>query len=225
MSEMTADFGGGRERKVKVNYPGNSEKGKNPNLKALEGADPKTDRTPNEKVVSGTVTRRKKPLSEIGSNSHGLFEHILNEVLLPAAKNMLSDAVSQGIDRLLFGESRSRNSNNKSGYTSYNRVPMNRNIPGSTYNDRRDMSRQSRANHNFDEIILADRAEADEVIERLRDLVDRYEQATVNDLYELIGITGSFTDDKWGWTDLRSAGVRTTRGGYLLNLPRTEPLE
>ena len=31
-------------------------------------------------------------------------------------------------------------------------------------------------------------------------------------------------DWQWGWTDIRSAGIRRVREGYLLQLPRTEPL-
>ena len=87
------------------------------------------------------------------------------------------------------------------------------------------MSRRARASHDFDEIILASRVEAEEVIDRLFDLVSRYESATVADLYEMVGVTGNFTDDKWGWTNIRGAGVTRVRNGFLLDLPRPEPLD
>jgi hypothetical protein len=87
------------------------------------------------------------------------------------------------------------------------------------------MSRQARARHNFDEIVLDDRAEAEEVIDRLFDLVSRYESASVADLYELVGLASSHTDHKWGWSDLHGAGVSRIRGGYLLDLPEPEPLD
>jgi hypothetical protein len=86
------------------------------------------------------------------------------------------------------------------------------------------MSRQARARHDFDEIVLESRTEAEEVIDRLFDLVSRYESATVADLYELVGLASSHTDHKWGWTDLRGAGVSRVRGGYLLDLPDPHPL-
>lgn len=86
------------------------------------------------------------------------------------------------------------------------------------------MSRRSRAAHNFDEIILETRMEAEEVIERMAEYVERYDQASVSDLYQLVGVTGSFADEKWGWKDLRAASVtRVRNGGYLLDLPR--PIE
>ena len=79
--------------------------------------------------------------------------------------------------------------------------------------------------HDFNEIILGTRVEAEEVIDRLFDLLSKYDNASVADLYELVGITANFTDEKWGWTDLRGASVAKVRNGYLLDLPRPEPLD
>jgi len=62
--------------------------------------------------------------------------------------------------------------------------------------------------------------EAEEVIDRMFDLVSRYEVVTVADLYELVGVSGEYTDAKWGWTDLRGAAAMRIRDGYLLDLPR-----
>jgi hypothetical protein len=143
------------------------------------------------------------------------------EVLLPAFKNMLSDGVSKGVERLLFGDAHPSRSS-RTGYTNYNPA---RRIPGSPYNDPRPpLSRQARTTHNFDDIIISSRAEAEDVLDRLRDLINEYEVATVSDLYDLVGLTGEFTDDKWGWYDLRSASVQPIRGGYLLRLPRTQSI-
>ena len=87
-------------------------------------------------------------------------------------------------------------------------------------------SRRSRANHNFDEIVLKTRVDAEEVIDNLFMLVGKYESASVADLYEMLGIEGvPYTDDKWGWTDLRGANVTRVSNGYLLDLPKPEPLD
>jgi len=88
------------------------------------------------------------------------------------------------------------------------------------------LSRKSRSTHNFDEIYFESRHEADDVLGRLYDLLSQYDQATVGDFYELSGITESFTDQKWGWTDLQGSRVTRSRGGaYLVELPRPEPLD
>ena len=86
------------------------------------------------------------------------------------------------------------------------------------------MSRQARARHDFDEIILESRTEAEEVIDKLYEVISRYESATVADLYQLVGLSSSHTDYKWGWTDIRGAGVSRSRDGYVLDLPEPIPL-
>jgi hypothetical protein len=209
-------------------FPSNSHKTK----MADEGAQP-DEREKVKKVVTSEVIQRKKPLGKrlaetfVGGDAHSVMGYVVFDVLVPAAKDAVADAFSQGIERMLFGDSRStsrrsgsRPSGGPNGYVSYNRMSQ-----SSPREDPRGISRKARANHEFDEIILATRAEAEEVIERLFDLVEQYEVATVADLYELVGITGSYTDGKWGWDDMRGARVERRRDGYLLNLPKTKAVD
>lgn len=72
---------------------------------------------------------------------------------------------------------------------------------------------------------MDERAEAEEVIDRMFELVSRYGSVSVADMYELVGLASTHTDNKWGWTDLSGAGVSRIRGGYLLDLPEPEPLD
>lgn len=189
-----------------------------------------------EKVVEGKVIRRKKPLGKrisemfVGDDMQTVGHYVMFDVILPAMKDTIADVASQGVERMLFGEVRSvnrrgprPNSSNYTNYSNYSRYQ--------TQADRRPqrerLSQRARASHDFDQIILKSRGEAEEVIDRLFDLVNKYDSATVADLYELVGVRGDYTDDKWGWTDLRGAGAtRLSRGsGYLLDLPRPELLE
>ena len=209
-------------------YPANSHKAKSV---------PESENLPKkvEKITVGEVTRRKKPLGRrfldtfFGGDAKGVLGYVLMDVLVPAAKDMAADAVSQGIERMIFGEARStsrrtgaRPGGNNS-YVSYNRYSTGN--PIGRREEPREVSRKARGNHDFDEIILATRVEAEEVIGRLFDLVSQYEMATVADLYELVGVSGNYTDEKWGWTDVRGAGVTRVRSGYLLDLPRPELLK
>ena len=139
-----------------------------------------------------------------------------------------------GVERMIFGEARStsRRTGRRPGepYINYGRYSRSSTASRSGLvpmegRPRPELSRRARASHDFDEIILATRVEADEVIDRLFDLVSKYETATVADLYDLVGISGNYTDDKWGWFDLRGAGVHRVRNGYLLDLPKPEPLD
>lgn len=111
------------------------------------------------------------------------------------------------------------------GYVSYNRMgrqPQRDDRPPMPQT----LSRMSRARQSFDEIIIPSRQEAEEVLDRLFDLISKYDTATVADLYELTGLSSSHTDHKWGWEELRGASVGRIRGGgYLLNLPEPQSLE
>jgi len=216
-------------------FPSNSHRSKS---SVAEKPEPKKI-TP---IVTGDVVRRKKPLGKrfaetfIGGNAKNVMDFIVMDVLVPQAKDMAADAFSQGFERLIFGESRSAGRRTVSrgatstGYTSYNRyAPGSIGALGQTggrREDPRQLSRRGRAEHNFDEIVLDTRVEADAVIDNLFELVSKYESATVADLYELVGISGNFTDTKYGWTELLGADVRRTRGGgYLLDLPKPVPLD
>lgn len=206
-----------------------------PNNRARKAKEPEPEKKI-EKVVTGTVARRKKPLGKrfmetfVGGEAKGVGHYILFDVLIPAAKDVFADAVSQGIERMLFGDARSSSRRTglrpggSTGHVSYNKYSS-RPPWRSDKKDEPRISHRARASHDFDEIILATRAEAEEVIGRLFDLVGQYEQATVADLYDLVGITSNFTDEKWGWTDIRGAGATRVTNGYLLDLPRPEPLD
>ena len=183
-------------------------------------------------VVSGSAVRRRKSLRKqfsetfVAGDLRTAVRYVLFDVLLPAAKDTIVEAGSQGIEKLIFGDSRRRGSTRPQsgplGYVSYNRYSGG---PSHQTGPQRAISRQARARHNFDEIVLDQRTEAEEVIDRLFELVSRYESATVADLYELVGLASVHTDHKWGWTDLMGAGVTRVRGGYLLDLPEPEPLD
>ena len=149
-------------------------------------------------------------------------DYIVNEVLLPAAKKAISDIVTNGIEMLLYGEPKSRNrdrSSSKVSYTRYYERERDRD---------RDYERGARTRvrgYDFDDIILDTRREAEEVLDRMQDLIDNYGMVSVADLYDLVGIDGRYTDNKYGWTQLRSADVKHVRDGYLLMLPKALPLD
>lgn len=188
-----------------------------------------------ERVTTGEVTRKKKSLRKqfsetfVAGDMRTAVRYMMFDVLLPAAKDMVVDAGSAGIEKLIFGDSRRRRGSTPpqagaTGYVSYNRYSSPGPQPmGSGLS--RAISPRARARHDFDEIVLDSRSEAEQVIDQMFDIVSRYEVATVADLYQMVGLGSSHTDHKWGWTDLRGSGVSRIRDGYLLDLPDPEPLD
>lgn len=203
---------------MEEHYPPNSDKSKSP---------PEDKKV--ERVTEGDAIRRKKPLSRrfsdtfIGGDAKTAFSYVVFGVLIPAAKDALADAASQGVERLIFGESRTqKRSSMANGLGRVNYAGISRSAAPTT---QRTMSRRARTLHDFDEVVLQSRTEAEEVIDRLFELTSRHGYATVADLYELVGLKSTHVDVKHGWTDLRGAGVARVRNGYLLDLPETEPLD
>lgn len=210
---------------LKNTFPSNS-------LKGREQEKQKTETKKVEKIVKGKVVTRKKSWgkrameSVVGDDVDSVGSYILHDVLIPAFKSTISDMVQGGIEMLLFGERKSSRTKRDGGksYVSYNSYSSGHRRDDRD-RDKRDISARGRSRHNFDEIILATRGEAEEVIDHLVDLTIDYDAASVSDLYDLVGISGNFTDDKWGWTDLSSASTTRVRDGYRLNLPKTRLLD
>ena len=59
----------------------------------------------------------------------------------------------------------------------------------------------------------------------MHELMHHYKVVSVADFYDLCGITGNYTDNKYGWEDIRSATISHTRDGYIIKLPRAVPLD
>lgn len=177
-----------------------------------------------EKVISGTVKSKKKSEIQkftdvfISEDINNVKSYILLEVLVPAIKKAISDIVTNGIDMILYGGTGRTKSNSTASKISYR----------SYYdgvNGRRDYSASRiKTGYNYDDIILDNRGEAEDVLSRMDELISTYGLVSVADLYDLVGVTGNYTDNKYGWTDIRSASVIRVRDGYMLKLPKALPL-
>lgn len=205
------------------NFPPNS-------IKARVADEPKKI----ERVTSAEAVRRKKGLGRqfketfVGGSAKTAMEYMISEVIIPAIQDTMIDAFQGGVERLIRGENRPRRGRPSNfaaaGHVAYNRMGPPISPRGATTPPRM-LSRSSRARQQFDEIVIPSRQEAEEVIDRLFDLLSRYGSASVADLYELTGIQSAHTDHKWGWTELRGAkAARLRSGGFLLDLPEPEAL-
>jgi len=217
-------------------FPGNSQRARRPVREEIEPK-PAEDKKL-EKVVEGEVIRRKKPMSRrirdslVGDDApQTAMEFVLYDILIPGIRDIFVDATTGGIERLAYrGDSRAAHRRIRSNggplartnYQAFGSQPVSR---GSREDPRTPLSRQARSSFNFDQIYIDSRPEAEMVLDGLFSILERYEQVTVADLYELVGISSNFTELRYGWTDLRGSRVEHTRHGYLLNLPKPGLLE
>lgn len=168
------------------------------------------------KVVKGNVKVKKKSKLAgvfISEDAPNVKNYVLMDVLVPAVKKALSDIVRDGIDIILYGESgHSRKSDSRAGYVSYRSY---------SDRDRRDDPRDyRRATYSYNDIVLDSAREAEEVLIAMDEILDEYGVVSVADLYDLVGLTGTHVDNKYGWTSMRGASFQRVRDGYLLKLPR-----
>lgn len=191
-----------------------------------------------EQVTEVPAKTRKKSLGKrfssvfLGGDAKTASQYVILEVILPTVKETMVEAVSSGFERLIWGDRPHRRRYGpgvppptQGGYVNYSKYSMS--ASGGVHQvTPRTMSRRARAQHDFDEIVLESRGEAELVIERLYDVLNRYEFVTVADLYKLVGLDSTPVDRKWGWLNL--SGTTASRlprgGGYLLDLPEPVPI-
>jgi hypothetical protein len=212
-------------------FPSNSNASKvapiRPEYREEDGANIVEEPQPITKTIKGRAIRRKKSLSRsiketfINENSKNVGHYIVFEVLIPAAKNMIQEMFTQGIEMFLFGESgggRNRSKRMDKTIVSY----------GSMYrrDSERPESRHSRRDKfDLSEIFFKRGDEANEVLEQLCDQLEKYDEVTVSDYFDFAGINGAnWVHAKWGWTNLKRAYCTHTRNGYAIVLPDPEEL-
>lgn len=196
------------------NYESNSHKSKELSTPNVE-----------KKIIKAAkgVIKKKGLVSKImdifvTENLDNVSDSIMHDVVIPYIKKIISESITNGIDMMLYGEDFSGKSKKTSSANSYH-----------NYYDRKKTSVSGSVKrsmpHNYEDVIFSSRSEAEDVLHKLDDLIDIYETATVADFYELAGVSGNYTDNKYGWTDIRNANViRTRDGGFMIKLPKALPL-
>jgi hypothetical protein len=204
-------------------FPANSQK-----AKATEA--------PREKlqpVTSAETVRRKEGLGHkfkktffSGSGKEALGS-MVEDVVIPSIRDTLYDALQNGLDHLIYGERASRKPRSSSiisqgmGHVAYNAISS----PVKSPTQQRALSRTARARHSLEELVIPSRQEANEVLDRMYDLLSRDGEVRVAHLYELTGVRVEHTDWKFGWTSLKGSKPTPLRqGGYLLDLPEPQPM-
>ena len=182
-----------------------------------------------EKIVSGDVKAKEKSawrklagifLSEDASK---VKTYIWTDVIVPAIKDTVRDIIHNGVDMMLYGETKASNIKKQGGGGTY--VSYNSYYSPTTRNRKTVSSDSDRSRNDHREFIFDSRGDAEKVLDTLFEIVEEYKAASVADLCSLVGITGEWTDNKWGWVDLSGSTVKRVHGGYILDMPKPIYLE
>lgn len=180
----------------------------------------KEDKPKVKPIAKGKVKKNYKGLI-FTEDAKSVCSYILLDVLVPAIKNAAYDMITNGISMMLFGNNKPTNSSptcsvRSTPYVSYNKFsrspePQTRRVVNSGLVQ--------------EDIIFTTRADAETVLMRMDEIIAQYQFVSIADYKELAGLTGSYTDNYYGWTSLRTADVVRCRDGYYIKLPRPIPIE
>lgn len=176
-----------------------------------------------EKIIQGGARVKKKngirKMADnfISEDAQDLKSYVLLDLLVPAIKNTILDIIINSAE-MVFGARKRGNKNRTLDRFTYS------DCYDSRPRDRRPSATRSIA--DFDDIILDNKGEAEEVLAQLDAMLDTYKVVRVADLYDIVGITAPHTANRYGWTNLHNAeSIRMRDGSYLLKMPRAMPIE
>lgn len=202
-----------------------------PNTKKYkeEQAQNQSEKKKVDKVISGTAKVKKKSELRkfvdnfITEDVSSVKDYWVKDVLVPNIVDTIEDIVVGGIRTLLRGDSGRRDSRNSRSYGSPSYVNYSR------FSDRRDdrgRDNQTRRGYGYDDVVVNSRADAEAVIEQMDGIIDTYDMVSVADLYDLVGMTSNYTDNNYGWKNIRNAEpVRLRDGGWMIKMPKPVPLK
>lgn len=213
---------------LRKKYPSNSK-----TVKKSENTDISNDVEQKQiNTVGKAKVRKKSPLKKlvhsiIEDNINEAKDRAYNDVIVPGLKSLLFDTSIDILESMIYGKDdegrrdrrRRFNGSFREERTSY----------GSFYKDgsRNDDRGSERGNREYhpDEIILDTRTQAIRALDELDRLIHKYGQASVAELYDIVELSGDWTDHRYGWTSSRGFSVRHINAGYLIVTPPAELLD
>lgn len=175
-------------------------------------------------VKGGAKIKKKSEISKlsdvfISEDVGKVKSYVWMDVVVPAAKKLITDIVVGGLDMIFYGETG----------RSTKRATTDRFSYSSCYNESRsNRPSESRNRFEYDDIVFPSRSDAARVQEELANVIDRYGFVTVLDLYDMAELTAPHTANKYGWMSKQSiihADIIRGREGYIIKLPKAMPID
>lgn len=185
-----------------------------------------------EPIVTNEVIVQKKKLGQrmkdfiVEADFKSVARYVVSDVMLPALRNLIVDASTKGIERAIYGDKAYRASQ-YGGPTRFNYSnPISRPYSQMPYRNAPPVQEGPRTGRQIqNNYIVGSKKEGELIVERLNDIVDKYETVTVGELHELLNLQTSPIDQKWGWAYVGNVPIRQVREGWLIDLPPEIPLQ
>lgn len=219
---------------IRDQYPSNSYKSRDKAQYEVEEPADIPDKKEVRKVTDARVRKqglvRRIAKSIVEDSIETAKERAIEDIIVPGFKTLIFDTITEMFDVMLFGgggerpfrgSDRRYGNSRKSDRTSYSDYYQG----GSKRGASRGAQESSRYLYEPDDIIVDTRTEARNVLDELDYTIRKYGQASVADFYDIVGVTGDWTDNQYGWTNLRGATIKPVRDGFMIVLPRTQVLK
>lgn len=203
--------------------PGNSNRQKE--------KEPAPEKHITKKVIQGEAKVKKslgKRFAEAftPSDVDSIKDYIFTDVIVPAIKDAINDAVTGALQMFLFdgvrSSSRRRKDRDRTSYSSF----YEKGGRDSRDSQNKTSSPIATGNwKNWKDITLESRADAEDVLAELQATCRRYGKASVGDLYDALGKPCEFTAYSYGWTNLDDACVRRLYRGWGFDMPGVQPIK
>lgn len=210
----------------------------NMQMKGNEGPDKEA---PKKKELTSVVSNKPKKVKKtlmtrlvdgvMGPEGvPGIGAYVNEEIIKPAIKNIIVDAVTSGINMIMYGDKGPGGNRGPTNHSIRNNAPYQ---PRTNYTSRytnaqpepaKKIAARPKEVTGVEEYIIEDRYDASSVLTQLTENADMYDSVSVADYYDLIGVPSNYTDNNYGWTidNITSATILPVRGGYIIKFPQVE---
>lgn len=192
------------------------------------------EREPVKPVVSkSSIVSTHKSLGEkfidtfMSETVEDVKSWLMIDVIIPGIKNTILDMLGM---MFFGGGDYSRGRSHSSGYSrervSYDSYySSGRRESRGRDRDRRDDGPRRDGKIDYRNIIFRDRRSAEALVDELHRRIEDYNQVSIAEMFDLMEVTGKYTDNNWGWTRKSDIGIRRVSSGYLIDVAEAEALE
>lgn len=184
-------------------------------------------------VVKGNVSKSKRSLfGKIADtftlgNIKDARNYIITDVVVPGFLDILYDGITRGASKLIYGDKGSPKERKKGRGIDYSGIT--RLSDGEAYRAlSRKRERESSVSgiYDYNEIELTSRADAEVLLDSMYEYLEGHDIVTVADMYSMADYDGGdYTDNYWGWDDLRGSTIIRSSDGWMLKLPRVKNIK
>jgi hypothetical protein len=172
------------------------------------------------RVRSAPMGRRFRE-TFIKGDARSVWTSMIWETFFPNLSENFQDAIHNGVDALFGGYSTVGRGRNRGRYARPGGSSVSKHNPdralGRTSEPR--FSDDDRRNHRFEVLEIDSRVEAQEVLNQMNLLIDKFDVCSVADFLQMVQQTPTSADYKFGWEELGNVSVVSSRGSYYLDLP------